>query len=103
MEKNYYEILEIDSNASIEEIKKAFRLLSLKYHPDKNPEGAEKFKEINEAFQVLSDGNKKNQYDHQHSRNGFAGCWDNIFTSTDGFFSGFGFAEDIFERKESIC
>ena len=46
MEKNYYEILEIDSNASIEEIKKAFRLLSLKYHPDKNPEGAEKFKEI---------------------------------------------------------
>ena len=101
MEKNYYEILEIDSNASIEEIKKAFRLMSLKYHPDKNPEGAEKFKEINEAFQVLSDGNKKNQYDHQHSRNGFAGGWDNIFTSTDGFFSGFGFAEDIFERKET--
>lgn len=102
MNKNYYEILELNANASQEEIKKAFRTLSLKYHPDKNPEGAERFKEINEAYQVLSDGNKKSQYDFQRSGGGgFSGNWDNIFTSTDGFFSGFGFTEDIFERRET--
>lgn len=68
MNKNYYEILELNANASHEEIKKSFRTLSLKYHPDKNPDGAERFKEINEAYQVLSDTNKKKQYDFQRSR-----------------------------------
>ena len=101
MKKNYYEILEVSPNASQEEIKKAFRTLSLKYHPDKNPEGSERFKEINEAFQVLSDTNKKSQYDFQKSGGGFSSNWENMFTSTDGFFSGFGFTEDVFERREA--
>lgn len=70
--KNYYEILGVKENATDDEIKKTFRQLAMKYHPDRNPgdSNAEtKFKEINEAYEVLSDKNKKNQYDN--SRNGF--------------------------------
>lgn len=66
MTRNYYEILEIEKNASEEEIKKAYRRLSLKWHPDKNrgsKEAEEKFKEINKAYQILSDPNTKNLYD----------------------------------------
>lgn len=64
--KDYYEILGLQKGASDEEIKKAFRKLALKYHPDRNPgnkEAEEKFKEINEAYQILSDPQKKAQYD----------------------------------------
>jgi len=56
IEKDYYEILGVDRNATQEEIKKAYRKMALKYHPDRNPddqEAEEKFKEINEAYQVL--------------------------------------------------
>ena len=55
MNKNYYEILNIDSNASKEDIKKAYHKLALKYHPDKNnePDAEEKFKEISEAYDML--------------------------------------------------
>ena len=61
--KNYYELLGIAKNASQEEIKKSFRKLSLQYHPDKNPNSTEKFKEINEAYQTLGDPKKRSQYD----------------------------------------
>lgn len=60
--RNYYEVLGVDKNASDEEIKKAFRRLAHKYHPDKGGDG-EKFKEINEAYQVLSNKEKRAQYD----------------------------------------
>ncbi|MFH1405241.1 MAG: molecular chaperone DnaJ [Patescibacteria group bacterium] len=63
MSKDYYKILGIDRNASAEEIKRAFRALAHKYHPDKKGGDEAKFKEINEAYQILSDKNKRAQYD----------------------------------------
>ncbi len=66
MAKDYYKILGVSKDASQDEIKKAFRKLALKYHPDKNKgnkEAEERFKEINEAYAVLSDPEKRKQYD----------------------------------------
>jgi DnaJ-class molecular chaperone len=64
---NYYEILEIDNNADSESIKKAYKKLAKKFHPDLNPDdielSEEKFKEINEAYHVLIDDNKRKKYD----------------------------------------
>jgi DnaJ-class molecular chaperone with C-terminal Zn finger domain len=61
MTKNYYDILGVPRNATLDEIKKAYRELALKYHPDRNKskEAEEKFKEINEAYAVLSDPEKR--------------------------------------------
>src|ERR1700761_3436162 len=64
--KDYYKILGVDKKASEEDIKKAYRKLAIKYHPDKNPgnkQAEEKFKEINEANAVLSDSEKRKKYD----------------------------------------
>ena len=64
--KDYYKILGVDRNANETDIKRAYRKLALKYHPDRNPNNPpaeEKFKEINEAYQVLSDPQKRARYD----------------------------------------
>ena len=75
MEFDYYEILEISRNASGDEIKKAFRRLALKYHPDRNSGDKEaelKFKQINEAYQVLSDEQKRSIY-YRYGKEGLEG------------------------------
>ncbi|MDY3239167.1 MAG: molecular chaperone DnaJ [Anaerovoracaceae bacterium] len=99
--RDYYEVLGLKKGASDDEIKKAFRKMAMKYHPDKNPgnkEAEEKFKEINEAYSVLSDPDKKSKYD----RFGFAGVDPNAgggFGGGSGFggFGGAGGFEDIFD------
>ena len=93
--RDYYEVLGVSKTASQDEIKSAFRKLAKKYHPDvsKEPNAAEKFKEAQEAYAVLSDENKRHQYDQfGHS----------AFTNPSGGFSGFdgfdfGSMSDIFE------
>lgn len=94
MKKDYYEILGVPRNATLEEIKKAYRNLALKYHPDRNPddpEAEEKFKEISEAYQVLSDPEKRALYD----RYGYEGV-----ASSGGV--GFRDIEDIFSHFEDL-
>ena len=64
--RDYYEVLGVSKDASQQDIKSAYRKLALQYHPDRNPDDAaaeEKFKEAAEAYEVLSDDNKKAQYD----------------------------------------
>jgi molecular chaperone DnaJ len=70
MQKDYYKTLGIDKKASKEEIKKAFHVLAHKYHPDKNKGDDKKFKEVNEAYQVLSNDQKRSQYDQFGSADG---------------------------------
>jgi molecular chaperone DnaJ len=72
MTKNYYDILGIDRNASEESIKKAYRKLAMKYHPDKNkkdPRAEEKFRDVTEAYEVLKNQQKKYQYDNYENEN----------------------------------
>lgn len=71
--KDYYQILGVEKGASKEEIKKAFRKMAHKYHPDKTGGDEAKFKEVNEAYQVLGNDQKRSQYDQFGSADGFAG------------------------------
>lgn len=95
--RDYYEVLEITKTASGEEIKKAYRKMAIKYHPDKNPGDSvaeEKFKEAAEAYEILSDANKKARYDQF----GHAGLGGN-----GGGFGGGGMSmEDIFSQFGDI-
>ena len=90
--RDYYEVLGVDKNAGDDEIKKAYRRMAKKYHPDLNPGDSEaeaKFKECNEAYEVLSDSEKKARYD----RYGFAGVDPNYGAGQggNGYGNGFGF------------
>ena len=88
--RDYYEVLGIDKSASADEIKKAYRKLAIKYHPDKNPgdkEAEEKFKEAAEAYSILSDADKKARYDQF----GHAG----VDGAAPDFSGGFGNLNDI--------
>ncbi len=91
MSKNYYETLGVDKNASKDQIKKAFHKLAMKYHPDKNNGDDKKFKEVNEAYQVLSDDQKRAHYDRFGNANmGGFGNNQSGFGGFEGFdFSGF--------------
>jgi molecular chaperone DnaJ len=107
-QRDYYEVLGVPRDADLKTIKKAFRELALRYHPDRNKEpGAEdRFKEIAEAYAVLSDPKKRAQYDAR----GFAGVsgfsLEDLFSGIDfgdifggpGFGLGFDFGEGLFER-----
>lgn len=114
--KDYYEILGVPRNATPEEIKKAYRRLALKYHPDRNPhnrkEAEEKFREISEAYEVLMDPQKRALYD-RYGHEGLKGAFreggftwkdfthfddlEDIFGGISDFFEKFGIGEDIFD------
>lgn len=98
---NYYEILEVHQNSSMEEIKKAFRKKAKEYHPDRNPDNPqaeEHFKKINEAYEILSDEEKRSIYDRYGkaglqgggSGGGFGGFGDIFGDIFEGFFGGGG-------------
>lgn len=106
--RDYYEVLGVDRNASADELKKAYRKLAIKYHPDRNPddkEAEEKFKEAAEAYDVLSDKDKRARYDQfgHAAFEGGAGAggggfyggagmnMDDIFSHFGDIFEGFGF------------
>ena len=87
--RDYYEVLGVQKGASAEEIKKAYRKSAMKYHPDRNPgdkEAEEKFKEIGEAYEVLSNDDKRSRYDQF----GFAGVDPNYGAGQAGYGGGFG-------------
>lgn len=93
--RDYYEVLGVPKNADENELKRAYRAMARKYHPDvnpNNPEAAEKFKELNEAYQVLSDPKKRQMYDQF----GHSGVDGQGFGGFEGFGQDFGGIGDIF-------
>jgi DnaJ-class molecular chaperone len=110
MSKNYYDILWVTKTASEAEIKKAYKKQAMQYHPDRNKwdkKAEAKFKEVNEAYQTLSDNTKKQNYDQFGSADGnpfgWMGWWGNPFgwaqyRSSTGGGAGFGGFEDIFSQ-----
>ena len=87
--RDYYEVLGLSKGASEDEIKKAYRKSAMKYHPDRNPgdkEAEEKFKELGEAYEVLSDDDKRARYDQF----GFAGVDPTYGAGAGGYGGGFG-------------
>jgi len=107
MAADYYKILGVERDATKEEIKKAYRKLALKYHPDRggSVEDSKRFKETNEAYQILSDSQKRSQYD-QFGRTDFAagggqggfGGFQGGFEGMEFDFGGMGGLGDIFEN-----
>lgn len=94
--RDYYEVLGVERSSSASELKKSYRKLALKYHPDRNPDDAEaeaRFKEIAEAYSVLSDDEKKQIYDHYGHAGLQGGGAGGGFTNVEDIFSHFG---DIF-------
>ena len=107
--RDYYEVLSVPKNAGKDDIKNAYRKLALQYHPDRNksPDAEEKFKEISEAYAVLSDDEKRTQYDQfGHAGIDSRYSYDDIFKGVDfgeifrdiGVGFGFGGFESIFDR-----
>lgn len=102
--RDYYEVLGVDKTATLDTIKKAYRKLAIRYHPDKNPgdqEAEEKFKEAAEAYEVLSDDSKRSRYDQfghagMSGTGGFGGSggmnMEDIFAHFGDIFGGFGWA-----------
>lgn len=97
IKKDYYEVLGLSRGSDLSEIKKAYRQMAMKYHPDRNPgdhAAEERFKEASEAYEVLSDPKKREIYDH-YGHAGLQGQGFQGFGGTDDIFSSFG---DLFEE-----